>query len=125
VGAAVCWGCWQGCWALCLHTCECVATSSSVLHHGNHSCHNSQHLPACPPPHQTRPCRSVLLLEDKTPVGRVEEVFGPLTLPLYALRYGGPSPAPPGLTTNAKVFFTGGNRLVVGFGRAVTLWGVG
>ncbi|KIY96765.1 hypothetical protein MNEG_11199 [Monoraphidium neglectum] len=30
---------------------------------------------------------SVLLLEDRCPVGRVEEVFGPVTQPLYAFRY--------------------------------------
>jgi hypothetical protein len=55
-------------------------------------------------------CRSVLLLEDKTPLGRVEEVFGPLTQPLYALRYGGPQPPPPGLAVGARVCFTGGTR---------------
>ena len=53
-------------------------------------------------------CRSVLLLEDKTPLGRVEEVFGPLTMPLYALRYGGPQPPPAALAAGARVFFTGG-----------------
>lgn len=51
--------------------------------------------------------RSVLLLEDKTPIGRVEEVFGPLTMPLYALRYAGPQPPPAALATSARVFFTG------------------
>ena len=48
-----------------------------------------------------------MLLEDHTPIGRVEEVFGPLTQPLYALRYGGPTPPPAGLATQARVFFTG------------------
>jgi hypothetical protein len=51
--------------------------------------------------------RSVLLLEDRTPIGCVEEVFGPVTMPLYALRYGGPQPQPAGLATSARVFFTG------------------
>ncbi|MEW5300966.1 MAG: hypothetical protein WDW36_003852 [Sanguina aurantia] len=32
---------------------------------------------------------SVLVLGDRTPVGRVEEVFGPVATPFYALRYAG------------------------------------
>lgn len=58
--------------------------------------------------------RSVLLLEDKTAIGRVEEVFGPLTMPLYALRYGGPQPPPAGLAAGARIFFTGQCRLECG-----------
>lgn len=34
-------------------------------------------------------CRSVLVLGDRTPIGRVEEVFGPVATPFYALRYAG------------------------------------
>ncbi len=30
--------------------------------------------------------RSVICLEDRSPVGRIEEVFGPVMMPLYALR---------------------------------------
>jgi hypothetical protein len=37
----------------------------------------------------------VLCLEDRTPLGRVTEVFGPVQAPLYALRYSGSSGAPP------------------------------
>jgi hypothetical protein len=48
----------------------------------------------------------VLLLQDKTPIGRIEEVFGPVTEPLYAMRYSGPQPAPEGLARDARVFFT-------------------
>lgn len=33
--------------------------------------------------------RSVLVLGDRTPIGRVEEVFGPVATPFYALRYAG------------------------------------
>jgi hypothetical protein len=51
-------------------------------------------------------CSSVLLLQDKTPIGRIEEVFGPVTEPLYALRYAGPQPPPEGLARDARVFFT-------------------
>lgn len=56
----------------------------------------------CPALH----CRSVLLLQDKTPIGRIEEVFGPVTEPLYALRYAGPQPPPADLAKDARVFFT-------------------
>jgi rRNA processing protein Gar1 len=48
----------------------------------------------------------VLLLQDKTPIGRIEEVFGPVTEPLYAMRYAGPQPPPEGLARDARVFFT-------------------
>jgi hypothetical protein len=40
-------------------------------------------------------------------IGRVEEVFGPATHPLYALRYAGPQPPPASLAVNTRVFFTG------------------
>ena len=33
--------------------------------------------------------RSVICLEDRSPVGRIEEVFGPVMMPLYALRCAG------------------------------------
>lgn len=52
-----------------------------------------------------------MLLDDKTPIGRVEEVFGPLSQPLYALRYGGPQPPPDSLQQHARVFFTGEQTL--------------
>lgn len=38
---------------------------------------------------------TVLCLGDRTPLGRVEEIFGPVTAPLYALRYTGSAGAPP------------------------------
>ena len=39
---------------------------------------------------------SVLCLEDRQPLGRIEEILGPVVSPIYALRYagtGGPMPA--------------------------------
>jgi hypothetical protein len=48
-------------------------------------------------------CRSVLVLAGRQLLGRVEEVFGPVTHPLYALRYGGPQPMPPEVAKDAQV----------------------
>lgn len=61
--------------------------AANFNHRSRPSTHDrSTHTPL--PTHPVCPQRrSVLLLEDKTPIGRVEEVFGPLTMPLYALRY--------------------------------------
>ena len=48
---------------------------------------------------------TVLCLGDRTALGRVEEVFGPITAPLYALRYTGAAGAPPaGAAAGAPVF---------------------
>jgi H/ACA ribonucleoprotein complex non-core subunit NAF1 len=47
---------------------------------------------------------SVLVLQDRTPLGRIEDVFGPVKQPLYVLRYGGEGRAPPGATVGATVF---------------------
>ena len=41
----------------------------------------------------------MLCLEDRTPLGRVTEVFGPIQAPLYALRYSGNPGAPPDSVT--------------------------
>ena len=49
---------------------------------------------------------TVLCMEDRTPVGRVEEVFGPVTAPLYALRWAGPGPLPASLTAGAPLCTT-------------------
>jgi hypothetical protein len=47
---------------------------------------------------------SVLCLADRTPLGRVEDVFGPVVLPFYALRhYSGGAP-PPNVTCGVSVF---------------------
>ena len=42
---------------------------------------------------------TVLCLEDRTPLGRVTEVFGPIQAPLYALRYSGSAGPLPGTVT--------------------------
>eukprot|EP00195_Chlamydomonas_chlamydogama_P011962 CAMPEP_0202892194 /NCGR_PEP_ID=MMETSP1392-20130828/1980_1 /ASSEMBLY_ACC=CAM_ASM_000868 /TAXON_ID=225041 /ORGANISM="Chlamydomonas chlamydogama, Strain SAG 11-48b" /LENGTH=519 /DNA_ID=CAMNT_0049576083 /DNA_START=101 /DNA_END=1656 /DNA_ORIENTATION=- len=47
---------------------------------------------------------SVLVLEDRAALGRVEEVFGPVMMPLYALRYAGRGPPPPGMKAGSLVF---------------------
>ncbi len=39
---------------------------------------------------------TVLCLEDRTPLGRVTELFGPVQAPLYALRYSGSAASVPG-----------------------------
>lgn len=49
-------------------------------------------------------CRSVLVLPERHPIGRIEEVFGPITEPLYALRYAAPAPMPESLKPGARVF---------------------
>eukprot|EP00873_Tetraselmis_striata_P006755 jgi/Tetstr1/427019/TSEL_017224.t1 len=47
---------------------------------------------------------SVLVLPDRTPVGRIEEIFGPVQQPFYILRYAGTSPEPPpGLKVGAEL----------------------
>lgn len=46
----------------------------------------------------------MLILEDRTPLGRIEDVFGPVKQPLYVLRYGGDGGAPPGASVGATVF---------------------
>ena len=47
---------------------------------------------------------SVLCLAaDRHPLGRIEEVFGPIHAPLYALRYAGGGETPPGLAVGAAV----------------------
>ena len=38
---------------------------------------------------------TVLCLEDRTPLGRVTELFGPVHAPLYALRYSGSAASVP------------------------------
>lgn len=51
-------------------------------------------------PEHCRPLEdgSLLVLEDRTVVGRVEEVFGPVTQPMYALQYAGKPPQPKSVT---------------------------
>ncbi len=47
---------------------------------------------------------SVLVLaEGRAALGRVEEVFGPVAAPLYALRYAGPGELPPAAAPGAQV----------------------
>lgn len=47
---------------------------------------------------------SVLVLaEGRVALGRVEEVFGPVAAPLYALRYAGPGELPPAAAPGAQV----------------------
>lgn len=47
---------------------------------------------------------SVLCLEDRTPLGRVEDVFGPVVLPFYALRHYTGAAAPPNVKCGVAVF---------------------
>ena len=47
---------------------------------------------------------SVLCLEDRSLIGRIEEVFGPITQPLYALRWSGTTGAPVSLQSGARIF---------------------
>lgn len=47
---------------------------------------------------------SILCLEDRTVLGRVEEVFGPVKAPLYALRYAGKGAIPQAVQAPAWVF---------------------
>eukprot|EP00775_Hariotina_reticulata_P008434 gene8434-8616_t len=49
---------------------------------------------------------TVLLLEDRSLIGRIEEVFGPVTAPMYAMRYAGPQPPPAALCPGSRVFTT-------------------
>lgn len=49
---------------------------------------------------------TVLCLGDRTALGRVEEVFGPITAPLYALRYTGAAGAPPASAAAGEPVFT-------------------
>lgn len=47
---------------------------------------------------------AIFCLEDRSVLGRVEEVFGPVLSPLYALRYGGPGDMPASVAPGAHVF---------------------
>lgn len=47
---------------------------------------------------------SLLVLGSRAVVGRVEEVFGPVAAPLYALRYAGPAPMPDEVAAGAQLF---------------------
>lgn len=47
---------------------------------------------------------SLLVLGSRAVVGRVEEVFGPVASPLYALRYAGPAPMPGEVAPGAQLF---------------------
>lgn len=47
---------------------------------------------------------SVLCLGSRQPLGRVEELFGPVDEPLYSLRYACPTPAPADLVPGCRVF---------------------
>ena len=46
---------------------------------------------------------SVLCLPDRTPLGRVEEIFGPVAEPLYTLRFAGGTEVPAGVRQGAAV----------------------
>ncbi len=51
-----------------------------------------------------RACRSVLVLDDaRVPLGRVEEVFGPVMQPFYVLRWAGAGAPPSELQLGARV----------------------
>ena len=48
---------------------------------------------------------TVLCLSDRLPLGRIEEVFGPITAPLYALRYtGAVTPLSDSVSAGSQVF---------------------
>ena len=46
---------------------------------------------------------SILCLPNRTPLGRVEEVFGPVTEPLYSLRFAGGTEVPMEVRQGAAV----------------------
>ncbi len=47
----------------------------------------------------------LVLAEGRAPLGRVEDVFGPVTAPLYALRYSGQGELPPAAMPGAQARF--------------------
>ena len=47
---------------------------------------------------------SLLVTSSRAVVGRVEEGFGPVASPLYALRYAGPQPMPADVAAGAQLF---------------------
>ena len=46
---------------------------------------------------------SVLCLDNRTPLGRIEDIIGPVAEPLYLLRYAGPEPMPEAVRPGARV----------------------
>jgi len=50
---------------------------------------------------------SVVCLDDRTALGRVDDVFGPVTEPFYTVRFAKESDIPAGAVTGATVFYPG------------------
>lgn len=48
----------------------------------------------------------MLCSEDRIPVGRIEDVFGPVMSPLYTLRWAGQGELPPTVAVGAPLFTT-------------------
>ena len=49
---------------------------------------------------------TVLCSQDRTPIGRIEDTFGPVMCPLYALRWAGQADMPATVAVGAAVFTT-------------------
>ena len=79
------------------------AGERSFLLHLSHSLSLTPIAPQAPAGSHTLSEGAVLCLADRTPLGRVEDVFGPVTEPLYALRCPGGG-APGGAAAGAPVF---------------------
>lgn len=50
--------------------------------------------------------QTVLCSQDRIPIGRIEDTFGPVMCPLYTLRWAGEGDMPPSLVVGAPVFTT-------------------
>ena len=49
---------------------------------------------------------TILCSEDRIPVGRIEDVFGPVMCPLYTLRWAGQGDMPPSVAVDGPLFTT-------------------
>ena len=49
---------------------------------------------------------TVLCSQDRIPIGRIEDTFGPVMCPLYTLRWASQGNMPPSLTVGAPIFTT-------------------
>lgn len=49
---------------------------------------------------------TVLCSEDRIPIGRIEDIFGPVMCPLYLLRWAGPGDMPASLVPGTPLFTT-------------------
>lgn len=49
---------------------------------------------------------TVLCSEDRIPIGRIEDVFGPVMCPLYTLRWAGQGDMPPSVVLEGPLYTT-------------------